>query len=259
MTTFVIKNADFSGGRLVDYDCPIPDAQVCSWLGGGLDDAVRNFGSGDELVVGGAPMAIDDLWCRVSAAGFLETGEVMTGNMTFIVVPRLVGSLATGVNRPAIISNESGDALVKAGYTLWMGTPTAPETRNIWSNLVYTAPNGTQYIANSGLKNAERDITKPLFVIGEATRHTSGWLRTTIETYSEPAESQGINAGAFTGPFEFPGNIRIGAMHRADSSAMMAPVDVAFVMVVQRLLTEAEKRKVYNSVRRRFAAFGVTI
>ncbi|MDN6874640.1 hypothetical protein QO209_19545 [Pseudomonas citronellolis] len=259
MTTFVIKNADFSGGRLVDYDCPIPDAQVCSWLGGGLDDAVRNFGTGDELVVGGAPMAIDDLWCRVSAAGFLETGELLTKDMTFIVVPRLVGELGTSANRPAVISNESGDATVKAGYTLWMGKPNAPETRNIWSNLLFTADGGTQYVANSGLKSADRDITKPLFLIGESTRSSSGYLRSTIETYSTPTESQAINAGAFTGPFEFSGNMRIGAMHRTDSTAMSAPVDVAFVMMVQRLLTTAEKQKVYNSVRRRFAAFGVTI
>ncbi|MCY1396596.1 hypothetical protein D9M71_115740 [compost metagenome] len=257
MTTFIIKNADFSGGRLVDYDSPVADAEVCAWLGGSLPDAARNFGTQGELSIRGGPVVMDDLWCRVSGAGFFETSTHLARDTTFIVVTKSVGDLTTGANRPAIISNEAGDATVKAGYTMWMGAPTAPETRYIWSNLVYTDATNKQWIGNSGLKLG--NVKEPMFLIGETTRNPSDWLRTTIENFTTPVESNGVTAGGYAGPFSFPGNIRIGAMHRTDAGAMIGPVDIAFVMIVPRLLSATEKQRVYNSVKRRFASFGIAI
>ncbi|MOA43385.1 hypothetical protein D3C78_1655320 [compost metagenome] len=98
-----------------------------------------------------------------------------------------------------------------------------------------------------------------MFLIGETTRNPSDWLRTTIESFTAPVESNGVTAGGYAGPFNFPGNIRIGAMHRTDAGAMIGPVDIAFVMIVPRLLSATEKQRVYNSVKRRFASFGIAI
>ncbi|MOA24674.1 hypothetical protein D3C78_1453640 [compost metagenome] len=52
---------------------------------------------------------------------------------------------------------------------------------------------------------------------------------------------------------------RIGASHRTDSSALIGQVDVAFVAIIPRLLNDVEKQQLYQSVKRRFTAFGITI
>lgn len=259
MTTFISKDADFSGGRLVDYDCPILDAGVCAWLGGGLSDAVRNFGTGPDLTVVGSPTPIDDLFLRVSGAAYLQTEQLRTAESTVVVVYRNVDPAANGVNRPSILSNDTGTAALRNGLSLYSGPGDGYAGAASISHV--NQPANTLATLAQTLAVGARNVLAPQFFVAEEARQVSGLSKLTISTLTIPAETKTLSlGGSSTPPMDISqGPYRIGASYRNDAAALIGAVDVAFVAIIPRVLSAAEKQTLYNSVKRRFAAYGITI
>ncbi len=263
MTTFVSKTANFAGGRLVDYDCPIADASVCVWLGGSLDDAVRNFGTGADLEVAGAPQVIDELWCRVNGAAFFQTDALRANENTLVAVYRLVGANAqSGANRPTIIGNEAPDGTGRSGFTLYADGNDAANEKIIAAAVQHTNENGTLVSTIPSVVVGTRGRNTPQFGLVSEARLASGLSRVRAELLTAPTAAAQTDQNATTAiP---PVNLgqpayRIGASNRTDSSALIGQVDIAFAAIIPRLLTDVEKALVYASVKRRFSAFGITI
>jgi hypothetical protein len=263
MTTIIIKNADFSGGRLVGYKPPIADAQICSFFGGSLDDSVRNFGTGAELVPVGTPTIVDDFFIRPNITNYLQSAVTQGAAMTVMAVVK--PETNTGGNltdRSLICGTEAIDTGTdRSGFAMGLlasGTV---------GQYLYMSP--TVYRGVTGSGTASITTSAP----GQISNPTFDWQFVSITVNKRTSDNKtelqarSITTGQVSSvvvstetDYTFPARtIRIGANYRTDAGAIPKGSDMAHLTVVPRVLTLVEQTVLYESVKRRMTAFGHTI
>lgn len=265
MTTIIIKNADFSGGRLVGYNCPIADASICSFFGSTLEDSVRNFGTGTELVPVGSPAILDEYSMRPNISNYLQSAVTQGAAMTIMAVVK--PETNTGGNltdRSLICGTEAIDTGTdRSGFVMGLlASGTAGQ---------YLYASQVMYRGVVGSGTTSVSATPP----GQITNPTFGWQflsftfnkRTSDNKFEVQARSHTTGQASFvvvstetdyTAPAPARG-IRIGTNYRTDVGNITKGADLAHLTVVPRVLTLVEQQMLYNSVKRRLAAFGHTI
>lgn len=255
MTTIIVKGANFAAGRIAHYSPPIEGASLCAFVGDS-DDAtwLRNFGSGSDLtVVKGAPEKIDAAFRRFNPQNFLTSNVHRPVAGTYMAVYRSILPLALhGVllssEREAVVDpGRRGVSLlranaVEAAAMTVFGTSTA--------NVYQTFTNQTPV-----------SPTGPAFVVGTVEPLSPNGVRSSIarltpDPLTVNATSTTASMAATADEASWP--LRIGTHYRTDQSAI-GSIDVGFVAVFPRVLTAAEKDAMYQSVKRRFLALGITI
>lgn len=263
MTTIIIKNADYSGGRLVGYQCPIADAQICSFFGGTLDDSMRNFGAGAELSVVGAPVVLNEYSIRPNISNYLQSAVTQGAAMTIMAVVK--PETNTGGNltdRSLICGTEAIDTGTdRSGFAMGLlASGTAGQ-------YLYMGP--TVYRGVTGSGTASITASAP----GQISNPTFDWQFVSITVNKRTSDNKtelqarSITTGQVSSvvvstetDYTFPARgIRIGAAYRTDAGVIPKGSDMAHLTVVPRVLLLAEQQVLYNSVKRRMAAFGHTI
>lgn len=263
MTTIIIKNANFAGGRLVGYRSPISDAQICAFFGGSLEDSVRNFGTGPELSPVGTPTMVDEFFMRPNITNYLQSAVAQGAAMTVLAVVK--PETNTGGNltdRSLICGTESIDTGTdRSGFVVGLlASGTAGQ-------FLYMSPTVYRGITGAGTANittsAPGQISNPAFnwqFVSVTINRRASDNRTEVQARSlttGQASSVVVSAEA---DYTFPNRgIRIGTNYRTDAGAITKGSDMAHLTVVPRVLTLSEQTVLYESVKRRLAAFGQTI
>lgn len=252
MTTIIVKNANFSGGKIANYTPPVAGASLCAFVGDADESTwLRNFGSGANLVVGaGKPASVDAAFRRFGASNFLQSDTPRTPATTMLAVYR---SITPVNNYSAIISSERdytdngrrGCALHR------INTQDAPYAAAFGTNAA-----GTAYQALTSNLEASTSLA---FAVGLIEDQANGVrvqvLRKTAPAQNGPSLSPGL-VSMKTMPDEASYPLRIGHTYR---SFQGVEIDIGFVAVYPRILTSAEIESIYQSVARRFTALGITI
>lgn len=255
MTTIIVKNANFSGGRIAHYSPPVAGATLCAFVGDQDDGTwLRNFGSGADLNVGlGTPTKVDASFRRFDPANFIVGPAYRTPATTLIAVYRSVapitkhGMLLSSERPSAFDSGQRGITLMResTGETVRasiLGTSAgAPAASAI---VTPVAPAGAAFVISTVIPNAPTGMKSSLkrFSAPESSLISGSSTNVTFAPASDEAAY----------PF------RIGANYLPVQTGL-GPIDVGFVAVFPFELTTAEKDAMYHSVQKRFAAFGVTI
>lgn len=252
MTTIIVKNADFSGGRLAHYLPPVDGATLCAFVGDQDDSAsLRNFGSGGDLQIGaGYPASVDEAFRRFSHLHYLKSDAFRTESTTLLAVYRSVTPLTGhGVviasERDVADGGRRGCALVRNNTT-----------ENLYVAAFGTAANNTVQNLSSNLPAA----ASPAFVAGVVEPYAPTGVklksyRMTPTVATGPLTSNALaNIAPAADEASFP--FRIGNNYRG---VVMGEIDIGFVAVYPRALTVEEMEALYQSVKRRFAALGVSL
>lgn len=252
MTKIIVKGADFSGGKIASYTPPVAGSSLCAFVGDADESTwLRNFGSGKDLVIGaGKPYSVDAAFRRFGASNFLQSDAFRTPAITMLSVYRSITPVA---NYSAILSSERdytdngrrGCALNR------INTQDSPYAAAFGTNA-----GGTAYQALTSNLAAS---TSPAFAVGQLEDQTTGVrvqaLRKTAPAQTGPNLSPGL-ATMKTMADEANYPLRVGHTYR---SFQGTEIDIGFVAVYPRILTEVEIEAVYQSVKRRFAALGVAV
>lgn len=252
MTTIIVKNRDFSAGNFVHYVPPVDGAEVFSFVGGNDNLFVKNFGSLNDLDVGagaGTPVVVDDVYRRFNQVNWLVTPATRSTATTILAVHRDVAPIAAhgiligndrqhadGGRRGMVLSRSSTDKSVLG----WVngtsgGTNVGP------ASTLAIIPGDAAFTAA---------IVKP-------TATTGAQLKVAMLSNPQQFKAYVANTEATIAPAAdeaaFP--FRVGRHYRAAGG----DIDIGFVAVYPRELTDVELQKIYASVKKRFAAFGVAI
>lgn len=251
MTTIFVKNADFSGGRLAHYAPPVAGAALCAFVGDS-DDSVwlRNFGSGADLAIGaGSPSIVDQAFRRFGTLNFLNSDAYRTPQLTMLAVYRSITPVS---NYSSILSSEreAGDG-GRRGCVL---------NRNNTTDAAYVGAFGTSSSgASQGSFSNLSAAVGPSFVAGTIENITTG-ARSQAFRKTSPSQDGPIINGTLLNQqpaadeASYP--LRVGHSYR---SYVLSDIDIGFVAVYPRVLSAAEISQMYSSVRKRFAALGVSI
>ncbi|MBF8651480.1 hypothetical protein IRZ81_11800 [Pseudomonas putida] len=259
MTTIIVKDADFSSGDLINYAPPVSGATLCAFVGDTRDAAsLKNYGSGQNLsVYQGAPKAQGDGFRRFGAFDSYKTDSYYTPEMTMLVVARSVYPLTDQFG--IVISSERdnsdggrrGAGIVRLNNADYLrmyvngtlnGAPTAPNTNT-------QVPGVTQANSAAFSSGTFAPGTTPNTVVLGAQRHSAPTVARSVVSDANPTLAPASNESSFP--------LLVGSHYRP--SGNFAPVDIGFVAVYPRVLTAEEIQKMYASVKRRFASFGVAI
>lgn len=265
MTTIIVKNANFAGGKLLHYEPPVSDLLVCSWVGG--DDAVcqRNFGTlGDLAMPAGTPVQqADGLFRRFNANNYFQLPTERKASMTVIAVTRDVAPPAAGAVYGQILSSERDSGIDGHNYNGGRRGFVAARGYNVSANGTYDL-RAYNYGDNAGTPFA---IT-PTLVANDATPiasaftsqpDTTGTSAQVFRLTAVAANSALVKtaiASTLPDPDEAGYQLRVGKNYRA---VAVQDIDIAFLAVAARILTQAERDAMYASIKRRFTAFGITI
>lgn len=250
MTTIIVKNADFSGGRIAGYTPPVAGATTMAFVGDS-DDATstRNFGSGGAITKVGQPASIDAAFRRfVDTTAFFNTPSIYTPNMTILGVYRTITPL-TGFGVIASSERNNADGGRRGAGLLRSNTVETVGMNTYGTNAGATYSNGANTTAD----------TSPAFVAGQVIPSGSAtqskiWRRTA----AQQAVVGSVSAQPTTVPAadEAANPLRIGANYRGIA---LGSIDLAFVAIFPRALTLTEIDLMYVSVKKRMTALGITI
>lgn len=252
MTTIIVKDADFSGGKLAHYSPPVAGATLCAFVGDADDSTwLRNFGSGSDLVIGaGKPVSVDQAFRRFGAANHLVSDSPRTAATTMLAVYR---SILPVNNYSAILSSERDHTdNGRRGCALnRINTSDAPYAAAFGTNAA-----GTAYQALTSNLNA---ADSPAFAVGVIEDLNNGVrvqaIRKTAPEQVGPNLSPGLATMKMTADeYKYP--LKVGHTYRSFTGT---EIDIGFVAVYPRVLTTTEIDKIYQSVKRRFTALGVAI
>jgi hypothetical protein len=251
MTTIIVKDADFSGGPIRYFEPPIADATVCSFVGDATV-GLKNYGTLGDLTQVGSPVQVDGLFKRfLNGTNYLVTPAYRTLNTSIMVVYRGVGVPAS--NYAVVVSSERDHADGgRRGISL---------VRNLSSYGLITSTFGT-------LNGASQSVAITMTQADHAANFAFGkWYPNGPSSSSFIERLTAVAANATTvsvgNATQLPaadeataGLLRVGSSYR---SFGVEACDIAFIMVVPRLISNAERDKVYASLKTRFAHFGVTL
>lgn len=259
MTSILVKGANFSGGELVGYVPPVSGAKVCAFVGDSRESsALKNYGSGAELKVNnGAPVAQGDGFRRFGPFDSFLTDAHYTSSCTILAVCRSVYPLTDQFG--IVVSSERDDAdggrrgggLVRINNADYLrayvsgtsaGAAAAAHTNTQIAGI--TAANSAGFFAGTFTPGSAANT-----VAISADRYSAPVVGRTAVSDANATFAPAANEASF--PFMIGSHYRVGAN--------FAPVDIGFVAVFPRKLTPAEIAKMYASVKKRFAALGVTI
>jgi hypothetical protein len=255
MTTIIVKNADFSAGRISHYSPPVQGATLCAFVGDADDNTcLRNFGSGADLVVSvGAPASQGAAFRQFSYQNYLTAGGAyFTPNTTLLMLHRTVGAItnwgigiaserthADGGRRGVNLNRYNSGQRISAAV---MGTSGGAQA---------------QVTANTGATDDASPT--PAFVAATFQPAGSG-SRVDIYRVSAPAKSASssntTNATLVPTADESSYPFRVGHSYLSSAYGLL---DIGFVAAFPRLLSYAEITKMYASVQKRFASLGVTV
>lgn len=267
MTTIIVKNANFAGGKLLHYEPPVSDLKVCAWIGG--DDAVclRNFGTlGDLLMPSSTPVQqADGLFRRFNGTAFLTLPLERKTSMTVIAVTRDTSQPPSGAQFAYVLSSERDSGIDGHNYN---GGRRGFSFLRRYNNTVagayeHAATNfgdsaGAVFSITSQITNPE---ATPLCVKVESQPSTTGTSTKVYRLTAAAANSSlasSANATTLPDPDEAGYPMRVGLPYRTNA---LTPkdLDIAFLAVADRILTQAESDALFASIKRRFTAFGMTI
>jgi hypothetical protein len=264
MTTIIIKNADYSGGRLVGYTPPIADASLCAFFGGSLQDCVRNFGTGADLTPVGFPTILDEYSARLNSANFFNSEITQGAAMTVMCVVKPELNTGGNLTDRAIICGTAGiDAGTdRSGFEVSL---LSPGTAGNWLQPTGTMNRGVVGSGSTSIAAAasgptglnpfpfqflsftfEKRTSDSLFAV-QGRNLSSGFassvvVSTGVTDYTPPART-----------------VRVGSYYRTEAGAITRGPDLAHLTIVPRVLSLSEQTAMYNSVKRRMAAFGITV
>lgn len=254
MTTIIVKNMDFSGGRIAHYTPPVSGASLCAFVGDKTDaDYLRNFGTGSDLEPHGVHASIDAGFRRFSLINYLQSSFARTENTTILAVCRQVTAAKNGIvmssERDIATGGRRGLSLAARGtaeakpYILAGGS----SDTNTTSSLLLTLTEAS---------------TAPSFLVGTAKPRPNSAAGTAVSVarLSVPIQSMETSYGNATLAItsdEAGYPMRVGRGYLELSA--IGDVDIGFIAAYDRILTTTEQAQMLQSVRRRFASLGITI
>lgn len=253
MTTITVKGANFASGPIAHYSPPVLGSTLCAFVGDADENTyLRNFGSGADLVrVAGKPAQIDPAFRRFNYLNYLKSDAYRTENTTLLAVyrnPTPITSFAL------VISSERDHA---DGGRRGCGL-----TRTSGTEGMYMGVFGTNAVNQNSLVKVDlAPQVGPAFIAGTVFPHTSPGAKVQAFRKTPTEATTGIVsvADADHQPTADEASFPFCIGHNQRPGVPLGDIDIGFVAVFPRVLTADEIDVMYQSVKRRFTALGVSI
>ncbi|MBM7423820.1 hypothetical protein [Spongiibacter marinus] len=245
-----VKNADFSASAVAVVMPVMDDLAYCNFFGGNEANLVRNLAPNGELsIVSGAPQVNDNSVVLGGGYGYIQTQVDDDSEVSIITVVRALEDVGGAI----VVGNTSSASQVHAGTTQGTALYFTQETAGDGALAARFNSAQTDGSTSSGvIASLIGGVTEDQFCCLAASRKASTKART-VKNLSTAA--QNVVNGSLDP--DYGEQFRIGRGYNL--STFPDDVEVAFVAIYKRALSDAEFSAMYDYLKGLFSSKSIEI